>query len=50
MIVDLTEPSDQMKIIDTLNSSQAKVSVIDVRAGGLSPALGRSTKSASSMR
>jgi len=40
MIVDLTEPSDQMKIIDTLNTSQAKVSVIDVRAGGLSPALG----------
>lgn len=39
MIVDLTEPSDQMKIIDTLNTSQAKVSVIDVRAGGLSPAL-----------
>ena len=39
MIVDLTSTSDQMKIIDTLNSSQAKVSVIDVRAGGLSPAL-----------
>jgi hypothetical protein len=39
MIVDLTSTSDQMKIIDTLNSSQAKVSIIDVRAGGLSPAL-----------
>lgn len=39
MIVDLTSTSDQMKIIDTLNTSQAKVSVIDVRAGGLSPAL-----------
>ena len=39
MIVDLTEPADQMKIIDTLNTSRAKVSVIDVRAGGLSPAL-----------
>lgn len=39
MIVDLTSTSDQMKIIDTLNSSEAKVSVIDVRAGGLSPAL-----------
>lgn len=38
-IVDLTEPADQMKIIDTLNTSDAKVSVIDVRAGGLSPAL-----------
>lgn len=39
MIVDLTSTADQMKIIDTLNSSQSKVSVIDVRAGGLSPAL-----------
>lgn len=39
MIVDLTSTSDQMKIIDTLNSSQAKVSIVDVRAGGLSPAL-----------
>ncbi|WP_363349915.1 hypothetical protein [Methylocystis echinoides] len=39
MIVDLTSTADQMKIIDTLNSAQAKVSVIDVRAGGLSPAL-----------
>lgn len=39
MIVDLTSISDQMKIIDTLNTSQSRVSVIDVRAGGLSPAL-----------
>lgn len=39
MIVDLTSTADQMKIIDTLNASQAKVSIIDVRAGGLSPAL-----------
>jgi hypothetical protein len=39
MIVDLTSTADQMKIIDTLNASQARVSVIDVRAGGLSPAL-----------
>lgn len=38
-IVDLTEPADQMKIIDTLNSAEARVNVIDVRAGGLSPAL-----------
>ena len=38
-IVDLTATPDQMKIIDTLNSSQAKVSVIDIRAGGLGPAL-----------
>ncbi|MCX7899630.1 MAG: hypothetical protein N2444_06045 [Methylocystis sp.] len=39
MIVDLTSTSDQMKIIDTLNTSQARVSVIDVRAGGMTPAL-----------
>jgi hypothetical protein len=39
MIVDLTSTSDQMKIIDTLNAAEARVSVIDVRAGGLSPAL-----------
>jgi hypothetical protein len=38
-IVDLTSTADQMKIIDTLNSADLKVSVIDVRAGGLSPAL-----------
>ncbi len=38
-IVDLTSTADQMKIIDTLNSADLKVSIIDVRAGGLSPAL-----------
>ena len=38
-IVDLTSTSDQMKIIDTLNSAEHDVSIIDVRAGGLSPAL-----------
>lgn len=38
-IVDLTSTSDQMKIIDTLGTTQSKVSVIDVRAGGLRPAL-----------
>jgi hypothetical protein len=38
-IVDLTSTSDQMKILDTLNTAQIKVSVIDVRAGGLEPAL-----------
>lgn len=38
-IVDLTSTPDQMKIIDTLATAQVKVSVIDVRAGGLSPAL-----------
>jgi hypothetical protein len=38
-IVDLTSTSDQMKVIDTLSTAQVKVSVIDVRAGGLAPAL-----------
>lgn len=38
-IVDLTSTSDQMKIIDTLGTAEVKVSVIDVRAGGLEPAL-----------
>jgi hypothetical protein len=38
-IVDLTSTSDQMTIIDTLNTSQVKVSVIDVRAGGLTAVL-----------
>lgn len=38
-VVDLTATSDQMRIFDTLNSAQVKVSVIDVRAGGLSLAL-----------
>ena len=39
MIVDLTSTSDQMKILDTLGTAEVKVSVIDVRAGGLEPAL-----------
>ncbi len=38
-IVDMTSTSDQMKILDTLQTAQVKVSVVDVRAGGLSPAL-----------
>src|SRR3979411_3458555 len=38
-IVDMTTTSDQMKIFDTLNSSSPSVTVIDVRAGLLSPAL-----------
>jgi hypothetical protein len=38
-VVDLTSTADQMKIIDTLNTAEVKVSVIDVRAGGLGPAL-----------
>ncbi len=38
-VVDLTSTSDQMRILDTLNTAQVKVTVIDVRAGGLSLAL-----------
>lgn len=39
-IVDLTSTSDQMKIFDTLMTSPQRVSLIDVRAGGLTPVLG----------
>lgn len=38
-IVDLTSTPDQMKIFDTLMTSPERVSVIDVRAGGLTPVL-----------
>src|SRR4029453_13448824 len=38
-IVDVTPPSDQMKIFDTLNTASTSVTVIDVRAGLLSPTL-----------
>ena len=38
-VVDMTLIADQMKIFDTLNSSEAAVTVIDVRAGLMSPTL-----------
>src|SRR5258708_13492087 len=38
-IVDMTTTSDQMKIFDTLNAAIPSVTVIDVRAGLMSPAL-----------
>jgi hypothetical protein len=38
-IVDVTSVSDQMRIFDTLSSSDSAVTVIDVRAGLLSPTL-----------
>ena len=38
-IVDMTSTADQMKIFDTLNTVSPSVTVIDVRAGLLSPAL-----------
>src|SRR5689334_16906581 len=38
-IVDITKVPDQMKIFDTLNSAEATVTLIDVRAGLMSPTL-----------
>ena len=38
-IVDVTQIADQMKIFDTLGSAEAKVTVIDIRAGLLSSTL-----------
>jgi hypothetical protein len=38
-IVDVTSVADQMRIFDTLSSTDAGVTVIDVRAGLLSPTL-----------
>jgi len=38
-IIDLETAADQIKVIDTLSTSDVKVSVIDVRAGLLSDTL-----------
>jgi hypothetical protein len=38
-VVDVTSVPDQMKIFDTLGNAEARVTVIDVRAGLLSPTL-----------
>jgi hypothetical protein len=38
-IVDVTSVADQMRIFDTLSTTDANVTVIDVRAGLLSPTL-----------
>ncbi len=38
-IVDITSTTDQMRVLDTLSTSQVKVSVIDTRAGGFGTAL-----------
>jgi len=38
-IIDITDVADQMKMLDTPNSSEVKVSVIDIRAGLLSETL-----------
>ena len=38
-IVDIDSTSDQMRILDTLNTAQVKVSIIDTRAGSLARTL-----------
>ena len=38
-IINITSAADQMKMIDTLATSQVRMSVIDIRAGLLSPTL-----------
>jgi len=38
-VVDATSVSDQMRIIDTLSTTESSVTVVDVRAGLLSPTL-----------
>ena len=38
-VVDMTQIPDQMKVFDTLNSADAAVTLIDVRAGLMSPTL-----------
>ena len=38
-VVDINQTPDQMNILDTLNTSQVKVSLIDTRAGALSTSL-----------
>ena len=38
-IVDVTAVPDQMKIFDTLDASDAQITLIDVRAGLMSPTL-----------
>ena len=38
-IVDMTSTSDKMKVFDTLNAANPSVTVLDVRAGQLSPIL-----------
>lgn len=38
-IIDLNEVSDQMKVLDTMQTSAVKVTVVDLKAGNLSSAL-----------
>jgi hypothetical protein len=38
-VIDITEVADQMKLLDTLHSTDVKISVVDIRAGLLSNTL-----------
>ncbi|MEM6463432.1 MAG: hypothetical protein AAF724_16110 [Pseudomonadota bacterium] len=38
-VIDLNSVADQMKILDTLESAAVKVTIVDLKAGNLSPAL-----------
>ena len=38
-VVDMSQVPDQMKIFDTLNSAEANVTLLDIRAGLMSPTL-----------
>jgi hypothetical protein len=38
-VVDISQTPDQMRILDTLNTSQVKVTVLDTRAGALTTSL-----------
>ena len=49
-VVDATAVADQMRIIDTLSTTDATVTVVDVRAGLMSPTLHALRVSASSKR
>lgn len=49
-VVDATAVTDQMRIIDTLSTTDSTVTIVDVRAGLLSPTLRALAISASSTR
>ncbi len=38
-VVDITQTADQMRVVDTLGTSEAKITVIDTRAGALTTSL-----------
>lgn len=38
-IIDINETADQMKVLDTLSTTDARITIVDIRAGLLSPTL-----------